>query len=339
MRPVFLRSEPDLTHWGEILDTFEDRTIFQTPAWLTFVAKTQHAEPVLAALGDDRRTFGYFTGVIINKFGFKILGSPFPGWTTAYMGLNLLPGFARRNAVQALADFAFSRLGCVHLEFMDRYLGLEELNGLGFQCRLYRGFEIDLTQREEDLFAHMSSACRRCIRKAQKNGVFVEEAQDLAFADDYYAQLKDVFAKRSLVPTYGVERVRELIKNLLPTGMLLLLRARDQEGNCIATGIFPAMNKTMYFWGGASWRHYQFLRPNEAIQWYAMNYWKHRGMQRYDMGGGGKYKRKFGGYPISVPWFSKSKYPWIDPMRNMAKHAYIFGQRWLGTMKHPSRLF
>ena len=82
--------------------------------------------------------------------------------------------------------------------------------------------------------------------------MFVEEAQDLAFADDYYAQLKDVFAKQSLVPTYEVERVRELIKNLLPTGMLLLLRARDQEGNCIATGIFPAMNKTMYFRGGAS---------------------------------------------------------------------------------------
>src|SRR5919197_146454 len=101
--------------------------------------------------------------------------------------------------------------------------------------------------------------------------------------------------------------------------MLLLLRARDATGRCIATGIFPAMNEMMYFWGGASWRDAQPLRPNELVQWYAVNYWKKRGIRRYDMGGGGEYKKKYGGTEIAVPWFRKSKYDTISSLRNLGQ--------------------
>src|SRR5947209_7170137 len=128
----------------------------------------------------------------------------------------------------------------------------------------------------------MTSACRRNIRKAERNGVIVEEADGPDFADDYHAQLRDVFAKQGLVPTYGVDRVRALVTCVHPAGRVLLLRARNPAGRCIATGIFPAFNDTMFFWGGASWRAYQIERPNEVIQWYAMRYWKARGIGRYD---------------------------------------------------------
>ena len=57
-------------------------------------------------------------------------------------------------------------------------------------------WEVDLRRPEEEIFGGMTSACRRCIRKAEKVGVTIEEADDLEFADDYYAQLRDVFAKQ-----------------------------------------------------------------------------------------------------------------------------------------------
>ncbi len=59
------------------------------------------------------------------------------------------------------------------------------------------------------------------------------------------------------------------------------------------------MNGVMYFWGGASWRHSQSLRPNEALQWEAMKIGKRKGIRIYDMGGGGEYKRKYGGKEIA----------------------------------------
>ena len=330
---TFKRLELASCNWEAILNTFPDRTIFQTPAWLSFVAKTQHAEPVLAALKDGTNTVGYFTGLIVRKFRCRILGSPFPGWTTSYMGFNLAPDIPRGLALEALARFAFTDLQCVHLEIMDRQMTVEDAKSSGFEYRSYAGYEIDLTQSEDKLFANMTSACRRAIRKCEKNKVQIEEANTSTFVDDYYAQLTDVFAKQSLAPTYSRERVQQLIDDLYPTGRLLLLQARDMEGRCIATGIFPALHRTMYFWGGASWRQYQHLRPNEAIQWYAMRYWKSRGIQVCDMVGGGEYKQKYGTYEITVPWFRKSKYGSLAHIRDVAQRLVRIRQRLQGWYK------
>jgi lipid II:glycine glycyltransferase (peptidoglycan interpeptide bridge formation enzyme) len=146
----------------------------------------------------------------------------------------------------------------------------------------------------------MGDDCRRSIRKAKKCGVVVYKHRTCNIADDYHTQLTDVFAKQQLIPTYGIERVRALIQRILPTGMLLLLRARDPEGHCIATGIFLIKNDRMYFWGGPSWRTYQHLHPNEPLMWAAMQYGKAHGARVLDLGGGaGHYKKKYGGYPIA----------------------------------------
>src|SRR5258708_8363031 len=148
----------------------------------------------------------------------------------------------------------------------------------------------------------MESACRRCIRKADKSGLKIEEAHDLAFADEYYEQLQDVFAKQSLVPTYSVERVRALVRNVEPAANVLLIRARDPEGKCIATGIYPGFNQNSQFCGNASFRAYQNLRPNEACHWYAIRYGKKRGFTMSDWGGRGIYKEEHGCSTDDVPW-------------------------------------
>jgi lipid II:glycine glycyltransferase (peptidoglycan interpeptide bridge formation enzyme) len=176
----------------------------------------------------------------------------------------------------------------------------------------------------------MDSDYRRCTRNAEKNGVTVEESSDLDFAVDYYDQLRDVFAKQKLVPTYSLERVSSLLTHLRSTGMLLALRARDSADRCIATGIFLGHNDTAFFWGGASWRDAQILRPNHAIQWYAIRYWRARNVEKYDMGGGGRYKANFGGRRISVPWLRISKYPIFEHPRQIYKSLWKSGQRILG---------
>ena len=92
MKPSFHRV--DLASIDEKeLDAFPDRIFFQTRPWVNFVALTQNAEPVIGALRQDNETLGYFTGLTVKKFGFRILGSPFPRWNTPYMGFNLRPGY------------------------------------------------------------------------------------------------------------------------------------------------------------------------------------------------------------------------------------------------------
>ena len=82
------------------LDSFADRTVFQTREWLQFVSESQNAMPMLAELREGNEVLGYFTGLTFSKFGLKVLGSSFPGWTTPYIGFNLNPGVSRRGALE-----------------------------------------------------------------------------------------------------------------------------------------------------------------------------------------------------------------------------------------------
>ncbi len=319
--------------WDRILATFPDSQIFQTSSWLSFLADTQRGTPVRLVVHQDDEPVAYFAGLVVRKFGMKILGSPFAGWTTPSMGLRVREGFPRGVGIRAVLECAFQQLNCMHFEFRDRAFSVADLEGLGFTVRQNRTFEIDLAPTEDELFSNMASSCRRCIRKADRVGVRVEKADDLSFADEYYAQLVEVFAKQNLVPTYGVDRVRLLIKHLLPTGRLLLLRARDREGRSIATGIFPAMNTHMYFWGGASWRADQHLRPNEAIMWHAIRYWKRQGVRYFDMVGGGDYKRKYGPRELRVPLFARSRVSLLQRARNAGYRLFKTRQQLLGKLR------
>src|SRR5262249_9148461 len=79
---------PDEIPW-EALDAFEDGVVFQTREWLNFLAESQGGQPVVAEIQDGRTVAGYFSGMVVKKFGLRILGSSFPGWTTPYIGFNL----------------------------------------------------------------------------------------------------------------------------------------------------------------------------------------------------------------------------------------------------------
>ncbi len=324
--------DPGTVDWAR-LDSFADRTVFQTRDWLQFVRESQKGHVVLCELTEGSDVAGYFSGLTFSRFGVKVLGSSFPGWTTPYMGFNLVSGASRQAALAAIEELAWGTLKCLHMEVSDPFFAVEDGRNLGFACEDYASYRTDLTQPEDKLFSNMDSACRRCIRKAEKSGVTIEEAHDTGFADEYYAQLQEVFAKQGLVPTYQVERVRALVKNLEPTGRILLLRARDPEGKCIATGIFPGFNKIAEFWGNASFRSGQNLRPNEAIHWYAMRYWKARGAEVYDWGGEGTYKEKYGCVPHRVPWFVKSRFGILSSLRDQARKMFDRKQRFQGWLQ------
>jgi hypothetical protein len=241
---------------------------------------------------------------------------------------------AKRAAVEALTRYAFQELGCVHLEFSDLQINPTDVAGLGFETRAQAGYVADLRPDEDQILHNMQAkSARYSIRKAAKLGVVVEEARDELFADEYYAQLREVFASQGLTPTYDRRRTLLLMRHLLPTGNLLLLRARAPDGGCIATGIFLGMNRRAYFWGNASWHKYRHFCPNEALHWYAMQYWKRRGMECYDMCGAGLYKRKYGCRPFQSYFLWKSRFGLVRMARNVGEKCFQALQHLEGRLR------
>lgn len=317
------RVAPPDVPWSD-LDRTPGRSVFQTLAWLDVLVETQRAEPVVARVLDGSQPVGWFTGAIVRRAGVRLLGSPLRGWTTSYMGFTLDDPGLTSAAVAALAELAFRRLGCVHLEVMDRHLDAAEVPP-GFLADHLPGYELDLGGGDDALLARFTPHGRRDVRRALRNGITVEEvdpAADPGFAAEYHAQVTQSFAKRSLVPTYPVERVQAAIRHLHPTGRLLLLRARDPQGRPAATGLFPGLpGGTAVFWMGASERSAQRLLPNEALMWTALRTWRDRGAVRFDFGGGGRYKAKYGGTAIDVPWLRRSRFAALEHGRELARRG------------------
>lgn len=308
----------------QALDGFGDRLLMQRRGWLEFVRAISGGEIVIAQLEQDGQTAGYFSGILFRRCGVPILGSPFRGWNTAYMGFNLHPDVSRIEAVTGLEQFAFRQLGCLHYEVVDRHLSLQESAGLGLAPIVFQNYETDLTRSEDELFADMTSACRRAIRKAEKSGVVIEHAGPEGFAEEYYEQLLDVFAKQGMKPTYGLDRVKKLIEHVFPSGDLLLARACDPDGRRIASGIYAGFNRFALFWGNGSLRPYQSLRPNEALHWHAMRHFKRLGLPLWDWGGRATYKVKYGVAEVSLLALSKSRFGVIHYARDLAEKIYYF---------------
>jgi hypothetical protein len=313
------------------LDVRADRTVFQTIRWLDFVAETQQAEPVVAAVRRGSETIGWFTGAIVRRLGVRILGSPLPGWTTSYMGFNLDVAVDPAALLHELRRFAWTDLRCLHLELMDRGLPLEAAPQPGYRMAPFCGYELQLDATDDDLLAGMTRSGRRDVRRGLRNGIVVEEVdpgRDHDFASEYYGQVCEAFAKRGLRPAYGVDRVDAVIRHLHPGGSLLLLRARTADGEPAATGLFPGQRGgTAVYWMGGSHRRLQHLLPNEVLMWEAIRTWRDRGAVRFDFGGGGAHKAKYGGSPICVPWWRADRFGALEQGRDGVRRAVRSWQR------------
>lgn len=276
-------------------EQFGQSNIFQTPAWLRFLSEKQPLEPVIAAVLDDGCLCGYFFGLIAEKFGLRILGSPFRGWTTYFMGFNLSAQVSRRAVLAAFPEFAFHHLRCHYMEIIDPNIRPKDLEGLCYQSEPLMWFVLDLTPDVDALFDNMKHTCRTNIRKAEKHALTVKATEDLDFADEYYRQYCAVMRRHALAAAFGPENVKRMICAMLPTGNLLMLRAQIPGGAGVATGLFLQQNGISVFWGAASWHEYQSFRPNEFLAWEAVKMLKRQGIHTLHFGGhAGQYKEKFG---------------------------------------------
>jgi len=181
------------------LDRFADRTVFQTREWLQFIAESQNAQPVLAELRESSEVLGYFTGLTFSKFGMKVWAVLFPAGRLLISALISI--LASRGAPRSgPRKVCVGRSPVPASGSLRSELHFRRRRGGGIQNRILRFVSLRPVPLGRGLVNGMESACRRCIRKADKSGLKIEEAHDLAFADEYYEQLQDVLPSSPSVP-------------------------------------------------------------------------------------------------------------------------------------------
>lgn len=338
-RVVLKRIAYDPASWDAIAASHPEAEVYHGAAWLDYLAATQGAEPVIAEVLDAERHVGYFVGAIVRRYGFRILGSPLRGWVTPCMGFLLEEGSDRPAAAEALSRFAFADLHCIHVELADWHLTARQMEGSAYVTEVGRSLVVDLDHSEDEILGRVRRTTRQEIRKAVRAGLRAEVATDPGFADEFYGYLTAVFARQGLAPTYPIERVRNLIQIVHPTGQLLLLRIRTPAGATVATGLVVGRNRTAVAWGMAYDRTNDDFHPIELLWWETIRYWHAHGALRYDMGGAGDYKAKYGGIEVPTYHFYRSRYRVFTLGRSVIRHMVRARQVLVGRLAQRSKRF
>lgn len=311
--------DPTPPEWDRRVSGLPGATVFHSSAWLAHLQETQggsilHAEIIV---GDE--PVGVFCGVALEKFPFRVVGSPLRGWWTVSMGPLLEVGHDLDDEIVGSLEAYLRRAGVDHVELAQPGLPETVMTRRGFVSEPFPTLWVPLADDEERMFAGVSSGCRNRIRKARKNGLVAVEATGPAVADGYYDQLVEVFARQGLSPTRSRETIRSMVRHLMDAGSIMAIQVKTGDGEVAATGLFPFDSRFAYYLGGASWQRYKHLAPNDLLHWEAMRRAAARGIPRYDMGGGwSQFKEKFGGERTIIHRWRKS----YSPLAALARDTY-----------------
>lgn len=319
---------------------FDNKSIFTTIPWMDFIIEDNPgAIPIVIRIKKKGKLVGYFSAMKIKKMGISIVGSPFRGWSTCFMGIdtNNVTEDERICIYEELIPYIRKEYKCQYLSISDRNLSVEKSKKY-FKTMNTDTLELRIDRSDEELFKVFKTDCRNFIRQFERRGAVLEYAEpNDEFAEEFYLQLIDVFDKQNLVPTYSVEKVKRLLRCLSKDDMVLCLRVRDPEGNSIATSIYPGFNNKFFFWGGASYRSGQHYRPNEYMLWNAIKYWRDRGAEWFDMVGVRDYKRKFGSEEVTYATI-ESAIPGLIQAKNMAEKLYFSSLKWKHKKSNTKRV-
>ncbi len=303
--------------WDELIAPYESAQLFHRSPWLDYLAASRRVDVRLWAIKDLETTVGYFSGGLVKKGPFLVLGSPLKGWGTNYMGPVAGRDLDQRGFLRALDDLA-RRENLAMAEIESPLLTDDALSANGFSPVPGWTYRVTLDADQDRMWHTLDSTARNRIRKAIKAGLIVEDTDDQIIADEFFDQYSALVQEKGFAPPYPRDYPRLLLRFLKKADLLFALRVRDASGRVLATGLFPHDDHAVYFWGGASQHEGRDLCPNELLHWSLMRLAAARGLRGYDMCGHGQFKRKFGGELVDLRRWHKCYWQ----SARWARHGY-----------------
>jgi hypothetical protein len=213
-------------------------------------------------------------------------------------GLSVRPqmAFSRRadraRATSSLVAGLLTEGESANLVDLFVWSDMDGLVGPGFHQRRYEGVVmLDLSLGPDALFRKFSENRRTNIKKAIKYGVSVAPATSRAEISAYYR----ICADWSLRKRLPLASENEFQQNFALTDNRLLLLARHKD-NIVAGAVvrfFP--RGVMEYAANCSLENALHLRPNDLLQWRAIEWGYRAGLTKYNLGGTHPFLLKFGG--------------------------------------------
>ena len=323
--------DPASPEWDGLIERFADHTIFHSGAWLSIVQAAHGVKPVCVKAEQAGRCIGVWPYLEKRKGPFRAIGSPLPGWSTAYMGPLIAEDADVSTTLRAFLEHdrfkRYAYFGCrtlIHRHDVD-------LAPFGFDLLTkFETYWIDLLESEETLWSNLKSECRSRVRKAEKEDVEIRRETDDSFLNDFWSMSEETFAKSHIQPTHTREFCTQVWKRLSPLNRVHVLSA-FVSGRRAAILVLPFDSQTMYYWGGASYQEFREIPVNNLLHWRAIREAKALGLRRYDFvsseGGPGRFKKTFGPRPVDLARHWERSPSWLMRTLKNRYQAYLMRKR------------
>lgn len=251
-----------------LLDPVDD------PRWERLVARSPMARiyhhPAWLALVGDSYRYRLAAPAVLDGDGEAIAGLPMALVTSRLTGRRLvaLPfsdSCAPLLAEGASADGLHMLARGVEAERARRGLALEvraAFPQLAAPAERFLAHAVDLREGIAGVERRYAPQVRRNVRKAERMGVTVHRAADVAALDVFYGLLLQT-RRRLGVPTQPRAFIRGLA-HVFAQGLGFVATARF-EGRAVAAGVFLQTGRVITYKYGASDTRFQHVRPNNLM--------------------------------------------------------------------------
>jgi CelD/BcsL family acetyltransferase involved in cellulose biosynthesis len=323
--------------WDELVVGFENYRIFHKTVWLRYVESFSGARAVRLVFERGDEIVGCLPGFLLRKgFLLRVFASPLVGWQTESMGpLFDARRVSAREVCAALVPFLKARYGVHHVEVTSAHLDREAMAGLGFRGQQFSTYRVPLFPGDEArALKNIKAKTRNQLRKAIKLGLAARAETDESFVAEFYAQVREVFARRGKAVPFKEDRVLNCFRHLKDAGNLLAISVSlPAGGKCIAAGLFMREGRELHLWGWAHRTEYGWHCPVELLTWTAMQSGMGAGCTTLDMAGGGDAKLKFGAVAdATLCEWRWSRYAWLARARDLAESVYRWQQSARGRL-------
>jgi CelD/BcsL family acetyltransferase involved in cellulose biosynthesis len=301
--------------WLAFVSGHPEGLIYHHPAWLRVLEKEYGERPIGLACEDPEDPVGELSGILPLMW---TRGLPFMPKTRTGRRLSSLPRtpvagpLARHpQAVTALAQAAIERRSedpGARLELKPSWTAPASLAAALGSMPWRKAYVLQLPHRVEDLRFGTSRNRARikwAIGKSRKLGVQVRSADRTEDVRAWYRLYLETMRTKSFPPR-PLRLFDAIWDELRPQGLMRLLLA-EWEGRLIAGSLYLQFGNTVFYAFNGCRRSDLSLRPNDLLQWQAIQDSCLAGFRYYDLGevasgnqGLAGFKAKWGGDELQL---------------------------------------
>lgn len=311
--------------WDQAVKVAPHATLFHTRVWLDFLSRVHRLVTFFGGVYVGKELVGVFPICTRKRGPFRVAGSPqgFSGSMTPYLG----PAVPDELLAPTLEAFERWQQGQA-IDYTELTLDWEADRAIWDRFHYVRMHRqtvwLQLPSKEELLWKAMTKSCRWAIRKAESQGVDVEEVSERQFFETYADMAADVYSKSHRPPPMAPSTFEAAWDALHPPKLLKVLAARRKQ-ELVAAAIFllhPEAGRA-YYMDGVSYSRHRQLCANNLIQWRMLQYLICNGFAVYDMVGEGhegvrQFKLSFGGSLRVHDYVFKARTRWA----RLAREGY-----------------